>query len=239
MMMRRCFSWVVVMLALGADSMSGPTKKIGRRVCFAGVLTWPLAAYAGATDFPLVNEGMNQGSFLTSKALELIRVQRQLEADSRYGSLADPDQKDSGADRLAAVLLVIDAFEALRPALKDYEASLAVLEKPPFERKAFKKVFNAYADNIYYADPDRANLYLLGGATPTNKQTIQYLYRNEALDNIEQLKDELTFLMKDGGSPDDALAYHDKATAALKSYLGLVPKAEYDEARTLVADRNT
>jgi hypothetical protein len=34
-----------------------------------------------------------------------------------------------------------------------------------YDTIAFKRIFNAYADNVYYSDPDRANLYLGGGGT--------------------------------------------------------------------------
>jgi len=146
---------------------------------------------------------------------------------------------------------VAEAFAALRPAIAqgtrdDWRRVADILSKPPFEKKAFKRTFNAYADNIYYSNPDQANLYLLGGAVPTSKQTIQYLYRNDALDNLEQLRDELLFLVADDDpspavrpSPADALAYHDKASAALDTYMGLVPAADKEEAHAVLLRRST
>ena len=50
----------------------------------------------------------------------------------------------------------------------------------PFATTEFKRIFNAYADNIYYSSgSEEANAYLLGGATPSTRQTTQYLLRNE------------------------------------------------------------
>ena len=60
-----------------------------------------------------------------------------------------------------------------------------------------KKTFNAFADNIYYSDPDRANAYLGGGAVPKNEQSIAYLLRNDILTNVESLQAEVTYLIKE------------------------------------------
>jgi len=65
-----------------------------------------------------------------------------------------------------------------------------ILSKLIFEKKNFKKTFNTFADNIYSSDPDRATLYLEGGATPKNEQSIAYLLRNGILTNVENLQAE-------------------------------------------------
>ena len=113
--------------------------------------------------FPLVSEGSDKPNILTSRPLEWIRVRRQLEADERLGELADPNQSAAGsAARLAAVLRVERALRALRPLLgadaAAWREALAALANPPFEKKAFKRIFNAYSDNVYYEknDADRA-----------------------------------------------------------------------------------
>ena len=50
---------------------------------------------------------------------------------------------------------------------------LAVIESGPFETLELKRIWNAYADNIYYAsDSPEANAYLLGGATPSSAAVI-------------------------------------------------------------------
>jgi len=151
---------------------------------------------------------------------------------------------------LAAVLAIIDTFVSLRPAIskgspEDWQAIVDILSQVPFDKTSFKRIFNAFADNIYYekSDPDRANAYLLGGAVPSNKQTIQYLYRNDALDNIEQLRSELSFLLNEQGEGGDAnditdaLNYHDKATTAFTSYLALIPEADIRDARNYLLNK--
>jgi hypothetical protein len=46
-----------------------------------------------------------------------------------------------------------------------YTTVMDILQQPQYDIIAFKRIFNAYADNIYYSDPDRANVYLGGGGT--------------------------------------------------------------------------
>ena len=114
---------------------------------------------------------------------------------------------------------------------KAWTAALDILQNPKYDKVQFKKVFNAYGDNIYYSDPDRANLYLGGGATPTNEQSLAYLQRNEILTNLENLRAELEYLLKSGDNDkEDLLKYSDAATAAMKKYLELVPPKQMEEA---------
>lgn len=49
-----------------------------------------------------------------------------------------------------------------------YRTALNVLtlnQTNAYDTIPFKRTFNAYADNVYYSDPDRANMYLGGGGT--------------------------------------------------------------------------
>ena len=100
--------------------------------------------------------------------------------------------------------------------------------------------FNAFADNIYYSDPDRANLYLGGGAEPTTIQSIAYLLRNDILTNIEDMRAEVKFLLKEleKNGVDEAVNELDEiyglnkvANEAMKKYLDLVPPNELKSAR--------
>ena len=100
--------------------------------------------------------------------------------------------------------------------------------------------FNAFADNIYYSDPDRANLYLGGGAEPTTIQSIAYLLRNDILTNIEDMRAEVKFLLKEleKNGVDEAVNELDEiyglnkmANEAIKKYLDLVPPNELKSAR--------
>merc|ERR1712232_1117141 len=118
-----------------------------------------------------------------------------------------------------------------KPATKEEYASLiesvsAILDRSLFDRINFKKAFNAFADNIYYSDPDRANLYLGGGAVPKNEQSIAYLVRNDVLTNIENLQAELAYLLKEDDGVEDLYNYADIAVGAMKKYMAIVPPKE-------------
>ena len=118
---------------------------------------------------------------------------------------------------------------------KSWPKALQILQNEKYDKAAFKKTFNAFGDNIYYSDPDRANLYLAGGATPKTEQSLAYLLRNDALTNIENLRAELEYLMKSGENEvEDLFSYADIVTSAMKNYLALVPPQEVEEARKLL-----
>lgn len=207
-------------------------------------LAAPCASATGLENFPRLDEGQNKASVLTSRPLEWLRIRNQLDADEEYNELADPIQRSTPVERLAQVLAVVDSFERLRPLVASADRSecrrvAAVLALAPFEKQSFKRIFNAYSDNIYYSNPDRANAYLLGGAPPTTKQTIQYLYRNQALDNIELLRGELNDIVLDPADlvVADALAFHGEASKALAAYVDLAPSSDLVAARNLLAKR--
>ena len=114
--------------------------------------------------------------------------------------------------------------------------ALAILQNGSYDKIAFKKVFNAYSDNIYYSDPDRANAYLGGGATPKNEQSIAYLLRNDILTNVEALIAEVEYLIKtpEEGT-EDLFIYSDITTSAMKKYLAIVPPNELEAALKMLA----
>ncbi|KAH8049879.1 hypothetical protein JL722_11661 [Aureococcus anophagefferens] len=226
---------------------NAPCTKTSRRRLLLGVsaLVAPSAALALDPSFPRVDEGARKPNILLNKPLEWIRIADQLEADETLGELADPKQKDAPAVRLAKVVRLDDSLRGLAPLLDSRDGSARAawtkarktLSDPAFEKKNFKRAFNAYSDNVYYerSDPDRANLYLLGGTPPSNKQTIQYLHRNDALDNVEKLQSEIDYLLtnKDGDSdPSDAKAFYAAATQAFDAYFALCP--EEDATRALL-----
>lgn len=105
----------------------------------------------------------------------------------------------------------------------------------PFATLEFKRIFNAYADNIYYSSGSaEANVYLLGGATPSSRQTNQYLLRNEALKQIGELVDELVFQQKQPATERDvsvAQEYMDNALTVFSEYLALAPPEELQIAQ--------
>ena len=98
---------------------------------------------------------------------------------------------------------------------------------------------NSIADNIYYSDPDRANLYLAGGALPKNEQSLAYLLRNDILTNVEALQAEVTFELKErkSGNPldvEDLYQYSEDARLGMSKYLDLVPPTERKTAEAML-----
>lgn len=194
---------------------------------------------------------------LTNPVLEQIRIWEQAEADNiKYGGeLERGDAGNKGQVEAYPRLLVpilsiardldnVEQFvvtttsstsddETKRQAWKQ---ARQILSKPEFEKIAFKKIFNRYGDNIYYSDPDRANVYLGGGATPKTEQSLAYLLRNEILTTVEDMQAELDYLIKtpDDESPDDLQSMIRTAQSAMKRYLQVVPPRELEKAQELL-----
>jgi hypothetical protein len=189
---------------------------------------------------------------LTNKVLEQIRIWEQAEADNlKYGGeLEGGDTGKRGstsayAQLLVPVLAIAAELESIDRSLRSggrgqmLEAQL-ILDQPKYAKVNFKKIFNAYGDNIYYTDPDRANLYLGGGATPKSEQTLAYLLRNEILTNVEDLRSEVDFLLKNPEEAmDDMLNISSLAVAAMRKYLNVVPPDELVAARELLKVQST
>lgn len=114
--------------------------------------------------------------------------------------------------------------------------ALKILQTERFDKVNFKKTFNKYGDNIYYSDPDRANAYLGGGASPKTEQSIAYLLRNDILTNMENLRAELEYLLKSEDSEtEDLYSYSDIVNSAMAKYLAIVPPNELDDARRMLS----
>lgn len=119
---------------------------------------------------------------------------------------------------------------------KDWKEAMQILEQPKYDKITFKKTFNAFADNIYYSDGDRANLYLGGGATPKTEQSLAYLLRNEILTNAEDLRAELQYLLQSQeNDTTDLYKYSSQAKSAMKDYLDNVSPYEVKKAKDLIA----
>lgn len=159
-----------------------------------------------------------------------------------------PKGRDSYAKLLAPILTIesdlqlVDELVHL-PNGEGLTKAALILDQQKFTKIAFKKTFNAFADNIYYSDPDRANLYLGGGATPKNEQSIAYLLRNDILTNVENLQAEVTYLIKvqqkndlgeEKESFEDLFEYVGNARKAMGKYLELVPPGELKMSRSML-----
>lgn len=182
---------------------------------------------------------------LQSKWLESVRVLLQDEADAvQYGGELAPGGPPPAVPALLLIPVVqIQAtLRSMKPQLDNpakWPALLDVLSVGPFLPAEFKRIFNAYGDNIYYdSGTAEANAYLLGGATPSSAQTTQYLLRNEILKQVGELRDEIVYqrgLEVEKRETDVMTEYLDAALTAFNEYLSLCPKKEVEIAMTAVA----
>jgi hypothetical protein len=186
--------------------------------------------------------------------LEKIRIIEQDEADNIVykGELASGSSGPAAFEQYVQLLQPILGVE--RDVLKlkellnqngDVNNNLKqmqeILNQPNLDTKAFKKSFNAFADNIYYVDTDRANLYLGGGATPGSTQSIAYLLRNDVLTNIEDMRAEVAYLIRElekggkigegGIDLDDLIGMVKMVNEGMRKYLEVVPPKELVAAR--------
>lgn len=229
------------------------TRNLSRRTVFSSIL--PIAF--GAASFivkpqpSLAKDELFKKNPLTNSLLEQIRILEQTEADNiKYGgelAPGSPKGRETYAKLLVPILTIQSDLDQVRELVRDEtnrRSSLAqadaILSKPQFEKILFKKTFNAFADNIYYSDPDRANAYLGGGAVPKSEQSIAYLLRNDVLTNVENLQAEVTYLMKEekaGNSleVDDLYTYAKVCSEGMISYLELVPPGEIKLAKEMVS----
>jgi hypothetical protein len=139
----------------------------------AAVTLWSTAPPAWAADSS--QSALFQPNPLTNGFLEQIRIWEQAEADNlKYGGeLARGDAGNKGQvsaypKLLVPILVVARELGTVARAVQtggptQYAEALQILRQSKYDKVEFKRVFNAFADNIYYADPDRANLYLAGG----------------------------------------------------------------------------
>ena len=243
------------------------TKRLASTLLAAALTIPPSAAHAA---IPTNNNDLFRPNPLTNPLLEQLRIRNQDEVDNiKYnGELTSGSagRLDGGMEQynllLQPILLVeynlatIDSLlqneQRNHGSKKDnerYSTLLTtindILSSPILADKIiFKKSFNAFADNIYYSDPDRANLYLGGGAIPKTTQSVAYLLRNEILTNLEDMKAEVKYLTKEVGKmmmltnnsseeldTDELSRLSTAANDGMKKYLDLVPPRELEAAR--------
>lgn len=190
---------------------------------------------------------------LTNPLLEQIRILEQAEKDNiqyggelEKGDAGNKGKVDAYPSLLVPILKIDKELNEVRsivrsggeskPSKEAMSKALAILQQPVYDKINFKKTFNRYGDNIYYSDPDRANLYLGGGATPKTEQSISYLLRNDVLTNMENLRAELEYLIKSDESDTEYLyQYADICTSAMEKYLAQVPPTELKKAQSLLS----
>jgi hypothetical protein len=182
--------------------------------------------------------------FLKNPVLEAIRKIDQIDPDTEYQNvnkviLLVPIVEIEKDIRSVSKLIAADASSLL--------AANNILTNKKFDTAPFKKTFNRYSDNIYYSDPERANIYLGGGAVPNTQQTTQYLFRNSALTAIGDVKEDVKFLLDDINKKKevdpqavaDAIDDCREALEALTSYLELADPIDVKEANAVVYGLNS
>mmetsp|Transcript_4611 Transcript_4611/g.6826 ORF Transcript_4611/g.6826 Transcript_4611/m.6826 type:complete len:288 (+) Transcript_4611:3-866(+) len=186
---------------------------------------------------------------LTNKFLEKMRIIDQDVADNIHyeGELAPPQIRSTYASLLVPILDVQEMLKLMNELVNQSNGAglveaQGILSQPKYQTKELKRIFNAFADNIYYSDPDRANLYLAGGATPKNAQSVAYLLRNDVLTNLEDLRSEIAYqlkVQKENGvesiDASDLMDYGSKCYNAMLEYIALVPPEELKMAREMAA----
>lgn len=231
------------MVSCRRDALSVFAKTIAAGILGAATIVEPTSA----------KDELFKPNPLTNPVLEQIRIWEQNEADNiKYsGELApgSPKGREAYAKLLVPILSIerdlhiVDDLVHNENKLGALTKADAILSKEEFKKIPFKKIFNAFADNIYYSDPDRANAYLGGGAVPKNEQSIAYLLRNDILTNVEALQAEVTYLIKEQKKiesgeekgpleTEDLYKYAKSSISSMKKYLELVPPAELELGRT-------
>lgn len=236
------------------------TVQLSSILGLASITNRPEVACASTT-----NSDLFKPNPLTNPLLEQIRIWNQDEADNiKYGGelASGSDGPVSALDQYAELLQPILGVEhdlsridqLLRGGesgatkKEDYlsiftqiDTILSSSSSLLSNKLNFKKAFNAFADNIYYSDPDRANLYLGGGAIPKTSQSIAYLLRNEILTTVEDMRAEVQYVLKELNSgksavdeivgESDVYEMSKLANEGMKKYLDLVPPKELEVAR--------
>jgi hypothetical protein len=232
--------------ARGEQQRPTTTKSSRRNFLIAvpivtGILT-------GGASSAQANDELFKPNPLTNGMLEKFRIWEQAEADNlKYdGELAPGDAGNKGKTDAYPKLLVpileisieLKSLDSLVHNSDNWSQVQEIIKQSKYDKVPFKKAFNAFADNIYYSDPDRANAYLGGGATPKTEQSIAYLLRNDILSNVEALQAEIDYLL---GHPDedanDLYEYARVASSIMQKYLELVPPNEMQKAKELLAAR--
>ena len=217
-------------------------------------ITLAAALCCNARPVNAVTDELFRPNPLVSPVLEKIRIWEQAEVDNvKYGGeleRGDAAMQAEGVEgyfpRLLFPILGIERnlgrVEKLLMESSQKESwreSRRILAQSMFQAVEFKKIFNAYGDNIYYTNPDRANLYLGGGATPRPEQSVAYLLRNEILTKVQDLQAELDYLLKehpstrgtDPGDTQEVILLAKEAHDVMLKYLDLVPSEQMDQAR--------
>jgi hypothetical protein len=181
------------------------------------------------------------GNILTNPLLENIRrVQQADDDDEQYTAetkslLLVPIVKMQQELGIIAGTLQQSSSEITGDVVKNM---ITVLSDSKYDKKEIKRIFNRYSDNIFYSNPDEANLYLAGGTTPSSRQTQQYLLRNDIITHISDLKDDLEQMLTAEvivqQDVDDTASDCESARNSFELYLKLADPTDIKTARDVM-----
>lgn len=142
---------------------------------------------------------------------ELFRIFQQNSADViRYkGELVDPlspNSKPGSETARGNLVALLNNLASITTISDPQELSKVIMDLPikVDEVPKLKKVFNAYADNIFFTpESQRGNKYLSGGAEPTSEQSVLYLLRNNIIDGLLALEAECRYVLTTQGNDND------------------------------------
>ena len=152
---------------------------------------------------------------------KIIRQSNNILSSPIFETMRKIDQYDSddlvseSTTRYFLLLPIVDLYEDILSAskqvkdksLQSFQNINFILTQTKFDKGQMKKTFNRYGDNIYYSSPERANIYLAGGALPGTVQTEQYMLRNDVITNVENLREDIANIIKQpfGGWSDQEI----------------------------------
>ncbi|KAJ1439424.1 hypothetical protein B484DRAFT_443970 [Ochromonadaceae sp. CCMP2298] len=258
--MHRCIVFGILALLLTRVECLQPLRWAAS-ACLGAVLCTPASAL-GALGTPVLDT--NTATKGTAAAASLARFNKPKEPGPaniltklnpllegiRRAEQLDADESDAQGTNSAVLLLV--PIVTLRADLTTVRSFLdtrtpqglqradQVLGGAGYSKVGLKKMFNRFADNIYYADPDRANFYLGGGAVPDSSQTQKYLVRNELLTDVDNLRDDIAAMLKEGGDEQTVLDTVDDCDQCLQTmqlYFGLVNGDDLRLAEEVLASK--
>jgi len=235
---RNCALAALLASFAGATSFASRRQLLFRAAAGSALASAPAASLAAESWQQRAGLAPPDREPLQAKWLERVRILLQDEADAvQYGG--KEGLAPGGPPAAVPALLLIPVvrmqktLRSLEPALStpsEWPRILGVVTDEPFETVALKRAFNAYSDNIYYASGSpEANAYLLGGSTPSSKQTTQYLLRNEVLAQLAELRDELKYqqgLPRERQEAEVAAEALQKCLKAFDEYIRLAPTEE-------------
>ena len=206
----------------------------------------------GTTEMLTTRQKVIRGTnnFLTNPVLETVRKIDQMDFDDSTTNkevlLVPIVRIDLDFNIIKALFEEMDSSSFASPDnLKKLNQVLEILSKPDYSKKNFKALFNRYSDNIFYTNPDQANIYLAGGTPPNSRQTEQYLLRNQVLNSVEFIRNDAESMLIDVKSDSristdweqviiDTISDLEEGKNALKEYLKLADPRDVELATKIV-----